>query len=86
MPGNQPITQSDLDFGRVAVLFVMQESNDPSSAVNSGIVVLDRLQGVFLGNTFSPGKVMVGNNVTVDFATATIDMGNGTVVGGKGLR
>ena len=76
--GNRSISPTDLDFARVAVLFVLQEAS-----VDAAVQAQDRLQGVMLGDVFQAGSVNVGNGVTVDFDKRTIDLGGGVVVGGK---
>ena len=75
---NRSISQTDFDFARVAVLFVLQETS-----VDAAVQAQDRLQGVMLGDVFQALSVNVGNGVTVDFDKRTIDLGGGVVVGGK---
>ena len=75
--GQTPITQQDLDFARTAVLFVFQEYSE-----GAAITAQQGLQGVLIGNTFQPGSVAVGQNITVDFSQGTVKLQNGTVVGG----
>ena len=77
MNGQTPITNEDLDFARIVVLYIFQEQS-----LGAAITAQQGLQGVLLGNTFSPGIVAVGGNVTVDFSQGTVKMQNGTVVGG----
>ncbi|MCJ1474576.1 hypothetical protein MMC13_003235 [Lambiella insularis] len=78
--GEVAITQRDLDFARISVLFVLQESS-----LDAAITAQQSLQGVLIGNTFQSGKesVLVGSNVTVNFLTRSILLANGTVIGGK---
>ncbi|MCJ1248638.1 hypothetical protein MMC30_005856 [Trapelia coarctata] len=75
--GQTPITHEDLDFARIVVLFIFQEYS-----LGAAITAQQGLQGVLIGNTFSPGTVAVGGNVTVDFSQGTVKLQNGTVVGG----
>jgi len=76
--GQTPITHEDLDFARIVVLFIFQEYS-----LGAAITAQQGLQGVLIGNTFSPGTVAVGGNVTVDFSLGTVKLSNGTVVGGE---
>lgn len=78
--GEVAITSQDLDFARISVLFILQESS-----LGAAIAAQQSLQGVLLGNTFQSGneKVLVGSNVTVNLMTETILLANGTIVGGK---
>lgn len=68
-----------LDFARVAVLFVLQDSNE----LNYAIVAQQSLQSYLAsGKTSSASNVTVGNGYSVNFSQGMIQSGNGTLVGG----
>jgi hypothetical protein len=75
--GQVSITQPVLDFSRVVVLYLLQESS-----IGAAILAQSNLQNVLLGSTFTPGPVALGGNVTADFLHGTVILGNGTTVGG----
>ncbi|KIW91441.1 uncharacterized protein Z519_08337 [Cladophialophora bantiana CBS 173.52] len=84
-PSSSAISSEVVDFARVVVLFVLQESRSMSVAVNSQ----QRIESFFAqqanGNTTSE-KVDVGLGslpLTADFDQFTIIEGNGEVVGGQ---
>ena len=78
LPNGQTwITQQDLDFARITVLYMLQESSLPAA-----ITAQQALQTVLMGSTFHPGSVNVGANVTVDFLLGTVELANGTRLGG----
>ncbi|MCJ1400098.1 hypothetical protein MMC11_003301 [Xylographa trunciseda] len=76
--GQVPITQQDLDFARIAVLYILQQSS-----LTAAITAQQSLQGVLIGSSFVAGPVQVGNNATVNFEAETISLVDGTVVGRK---
>ena len=76
--GQVPITQQDLDFARIAVLYILQQSS-----LTAAITAQQSLEGVLIGSSFVAGPVHVGNNATVNFEAQTISLVDGTVVGGK---
>ncbi|MCJ1395374.1 hypothetical protein MMC18_008258 [Xylographa bjoerkii] len=76
--GQVAITQQDLDFARIAVLYILQQSS-----LTAAVTAQQSLQGVLIGSSFVAGPVQVGSNVTVNFEAETISLMDGTVVGGK---
>lgn len=77
-PGTHPITQQILDFARVAVLFIYQETS-----LTSAVLAQSSLQqALFDASSFNASKTAVGGGVVVDFGKFTVDLGNGTLYGG----
>lgn len=77
-PGTHPITQQILDFARVAVLFIFQETN-----LTSAVQAQENLQqALFDASSFNASKTAVGGRMVVDFGTFTVNLGNGTLYGG----
>lgn len=77
-PGTHPITQQILDFARVAVLFIYQETS-----LGSAVQAQSSLQqALFDASSFNASKTAVGGGVVVDFGKFTVDFGNGTLFGG----
>ncbi|KAK2753781.1 hypothetical protein FQN55_000144 [Onygenales sp. PD_40] len=74
-----------LDFSRIAVLFIFEQTEDMESAVS----VHDSIQSYLEDPTGRSGGKMnmdsmgVAQNVTIDFIGFSIRLDNGTVVGGK---
>lgn len=72
-----------LDFARVAVLFVMQDSSD----FEDGVTAQENLQDYFTSGTTSTGATISANNVTLatgytaNLEQYTITLSNGTSVG-----
>lgn len=76
--GQVPITQQDLDFARIVVLYILQESS-----LGAAITAQQNLQGMLIGTTFKPGIVPVGGNVTANFLLGTVILADGTTAGGS---
>ena len=75
------ITPTMLDFARVAVLFIFQET----SSLDITSSALSKLQATLKdGNTFDAGQTSAGGNITVDLSALTVGFGNGTLYGGRG--
>ena len=75
---NHAITQQILDFARVAVLFVYQETN-----LTSAFITQNSLQQTLMdASGFNASKTSAGGGVVVDFGRWTVDLGNGTLFGG----
>ena len=75
---NQPISKQDLDFARVAVLYIFQETK-----LDEAVVAQEKLQAFFVGGGFNASILDVGGSMSVDFGKGTVSLGNGTVVGAK---
>ena len=77
-----PASQADLDFARIVVLFVLEQTDDLSAAINAQ----QQLQNHFVASNatsqidFSYPTL----NVTADFGYFRLDFGNGTTLGGDG--
>ena len=67
--------QKDLDFARVAVLYIFQETK-----LDNAVNAQENLQKYFL-NGFNRSSIDVGNGFTLDFQRGTLRLGNGTTVG-----
>ena len=76
---SQTVSPRDIDFARVVVLYIFQETR-----LDNAVVAQGKLQGLFDGGGFNRSDIAVGNGVTVNFGTGTVNLGNGTVVGGSG--
>ncbi|MCJ1356100.1 MAG: hypothetical protein MMC33_006094 [Icmadophila ericetorum] len=68
----------DLDFARVTVLYILQETASLSVAEDAQ----NFLQAAFYSGTWNATTVQLGNNITAGFMNMTIDLGNGINVGG----
>ena len=78
-PGGSPITQTTLDFARVAVLLVLQESG-----FDVATQMLDTLRAIIgTGNTYDSHQQSVAGNVTVDLGGLNVRFANGTSYGPK---
>ena len=71
-----------LDFARVAVLYVLEQTTDLDAAIK----VQQSIQDLFLGSSTNSTLALnfSGLNVTADFDSFALNFGNGTVLGGKG--
>ena len=67
---------SDTDFARIAVLWVLQETQQLGAAIDAQTALKNKLRGVFIADT-----VPVGNGFKVDFLRQRITS-NTTTVGG----
>ncbi|KAI4724907.1 hypothetical protein E4T49_07372 [Aureobasidium sp. EXF-10728] len=73
-----------LDFARIAVLFVFQQSGQ----LNSAIAAQENLQNYFTSGTTSTGQIIdasnidLGANMSADLSTHSVTLANGTVIGG----
>ncbi|KAI4209483.1 MAG: hypothetical protein LQ351_007614 [Letrouitia transgressa] len=74
------VTSTILEFARTVVLFIFQE-HDLLAAASAQ----QRMQDI-LGNeqNFNTSAVDVGRGVRIDWEHMTVDLGNGTLFGGKG--
>ncbi|KAL8730571.1 MAG: hypothetical protein Q9181_004620 [Wetmoreana brouardii] len=87
--GARPLTPNILDFARTAILFIFQEL-DLATAVS----VQENLQLIFTPavsngkgegeGEFNATARDVGGGIKVDWGKMTVDLGNGTLFGGKG--
>jgi hypothetical protein len=85
-PGNSvptsavaPVPQRAIDFARVAVLFIFQETS-----LNEAVVARDRLSETLKdAQTYDLNPVQAGSSIEVDFGKLMLVLGNGTVLGGK---
>jgi hypothetical protein len=77
-----PQSEDTLDFARVAVLYVLEQTSN----LHAAIKVQQSMQDLFLqSNTSSRLALNLGSlSVTADFDSFVLDFGNGTVVGGNG--
>ncbi|KAL9120647.1 MAG: hypothetical protein Q9187_002797 [Circinaria calcarea] len=75
---NQPISKEDLDFARVAVLYIFQLTK-----LDEAVLAQEKLQAFFVGGGFNGSTLNVGADRSVDFGTRTVSLGNGTVVGAQ---
>ena len=77
-----PASQADLDFARIVVLFVLEQTDDLSAAINAQ----QELQNHFVASnaTSQINFNFPTLNVTADFGYFRLDFGNGTTLGGKG--
>jgi hypothetical protein len=75
-------SQDTLDFARVAVLYVLEQTSDLDAAIK----VQQSIQDLFLQSNMSStlGLNFRGLDITVDFETFALNFGNGTVLGGNG--
>ncbi|MCJ1483750.1 hypothetical protein MMC06_003918 [Schaereria dolodes] len=73
------ISQRDLDFARVAVLYVLQET-----ALDAAVAAQEKLQAFLMQGNFNGSTIGVGAGVVVDFEKEVVILQNGTSVGGKG--
>ena len=78
---SRPITQQVLDFSRVAVLFIFQETSNLDTATKALGMLATTLSG---GQNFDASQTSAGGNITVDLSALTVGFGNGTLYGGKG--
>lgn len=65
-----------LNFARVAVLFVFQETS-----LDTAVAAQEKLQGQLMGSTLGETSVASGP-VVVHFGNYSVALGNGTVFGG----
>ncbi|KAL8664474.1 MAG: hypothetical protein Q9202_003024 [Teloschistes flavicans] len=86
---SRPLTPDILDFARTTILFICQELD-----LDTAVAVQEDMQLVFTpaamsskdGNegTFNASARDVGSGIRVDWGRMTVDLGNGTVFGGRG--
>ena len=82
-PSGLNLTSDVIDFARLVVLFVLDQTNQLDSAVSAQ----EKIQNFFSGTMSSmrmPMGMMSGQNFTLNFSDFSILLQNGTVVGGKG--
>jgi hypothetical protein len=84
-PAKHTLSSRTLDFSRIAVLFVLEQTGLIGSATNAHDLIQAFLnRGTDNSGTSQPmGVSAVKQNFTLDFVKFTITMDNGTVVGGK---
>ncbi|SLM34716.1 hypothetical protein LPUS_03641 [Lasallia pustulata] len=70
------ITDAVLDFARVAVLFIFQETS-----LDTAVTAQGKLQSQLMGSVLGESSVAAGGMV-VYFGNSSVALGNGTVVGG----
>ncbi|KAL8755758.1 MAG: hypothetical protein Q9199_003432 [Rusavskia elegans] len=90
---SRPLTPNILDFARTTILFILQERN-----LTTAVGVQESIQTIFgpavvstsgseggggQGN-FNATAADVGAGIRIDWATMTVDLGNGTNFGGRG--
>jgi hypothetical protein len=77
-----PQSEDTLDFARVAVLYVLEQTSNLHAAIKAQ----QSVQDLFLqSNTSSRLPLNLGSlSVTADFDSFALDFGNGTMVGGNG--
>ncbi len=74
-----PVPQRAIDFARVAVLFIFQETS-----LSEAVVARDRLSETLKNaQTYDLSPVQAGSSIEVDFGKLMLVLGNGTVLGGK---
>lgn len=71
-----PVTDLMLNFARVAVLFIFQETS-----LDTAVAAQEKLQGQLMGSTLGETSVASGS-VVVHFGNYSVALGNGTVFGG----
>lgn len=75
-----PITSNVLDFARSMILFIMQERD-----LDTAKSALDKVQMIFgSGSTYDPTQKSITGNITVNWNTFSVNLGNGTNYGDKG--
>ncbi len=78
------MTDRDVGFARVLVLYVMQQSRTVDVAVKAQEQLESFFQQQTQGNSSTTVEVGEGNQrFTADFDALSITMGNGQVIGGK---
>ena len=82
-PASKTLSAEAVDFARIAVLFVLDQTGELKTAVNAQ----DNIQD-FLLNRTNPSDTMSirshGVDLSLNFANFSIALGNGTELGGKG--
>lgn len=73
------IDDRTLDFARISVLYIFQETT-----LNTAVQAQEKIQA-FLAN-YSKTSLNASGSITIDFGNLSIDLGNGTLIGGKGKR
>lgn len=68
-----------LDFSRVAILFIFEQTRQLSSAVSAQ----EKIQGFFTNSQTYGNGSMGMTNFTIDFGSFTIGLPNGTTFGGR---
>jgi len=71
------VDDKTLDFCRISVLYIFQ-----LTTLNTAVIAQENIQ-IFL-SAFSRSKFNVTGSIEIDFGRLTIDLGNGTTVGGTG--
>ena len=71
------VDDNTLDFARISVLYILQ-----LTTLNTAVIAQENIQ-MFL-TAFSRSKFNVTGPIEIDFGNFSINMGNGTIVGGKG--
>jgi hypothetical protein len=76
------VSEDTLDFARIAVLFVLEQTNDLHAAIQAQQSIGD----LFLQSNMSSTLPLNfgGLNVTAYFDSFALSFGNGTVLGGNG--
>lgn len=80
--GASSISQDTLDFARVAVLFVFEQTANLDSAINAQQYIQTNFMAINMSTTLDFHYRNL--NVTADFGTFGLTFANGTVLGGKG--
>lgn len=82
-PSSRSASPETIDFARIAVLFVLEQTGQLNTAVHAQ----DRIQGFLLNRTNQTDTMsLVSDRVdlSMNFANFSIALGNGTQIGGKG--
>lgn len=83
-PSTPEVPEKAYDFARTVILFIFQDQATVSQdqALNSAFDAKNQLQSVLANvKTYNLAPVSAGGKVKVDFATFTVDLGNGTTLG-----
>lgn len=75
-------SSTDLDFARIAILYILQSTGQ----INDAAAAQSNLQSYFSGTLVDGNStsVALANGATCDLSALSIELANGTVVGGKG--
>ena len=79
---SSPQSQDTLDFARVVVLYVLEQTGD----LHAAITAQQSVQDLFLQSTMNTTlPLSLGSfNITANFDSFALNFGNGTILGGKG--
>ena len=79
---SSPQSQDTLDFARVVVLYVLEQTGD----LHAAITAQQSIQDLFLQSTMNTTLPLSLDsfNITANFDSFALNFGNGTILGGKG--